>query len=193
MALEAWVLLSFIFGAIGLFFFGWLQVPWNKAKVYRSLSPKKNWRVVQLVMPGGQVRFKVIPANQPVVTTENYSFPLAAPNVKQAMNYIGSVPYQTFSTEDTNPIFLEPKTHAKDEPFRNPSHLTNFLMLMKAFYEAMASRQQDLLKILIIAAIAVGAIAAVLSYQTMNGINELKVMQAAAAAASQQLPNMIGG
>lgn len=194
-ALSIWVILGVLFGGMGLFLFGWLSVPWNKAKLYRSLSPKKNWRVVQLVMPGGQVRFKVIPADQPVVTTEGYSFPLAAPDAKRALNHIGSVPYQTFSTEDTNPIFLSAKAHTKDEPFRNPSHLTNFLMLMKAFYEAMASRNQDLLKVLVIVAIIFAAIACVLSFQTMNGVNEVKAMQAAEAAfraSSGGLVNQLG-
>jgi hypothetical protein len=192
--MNIWLVLAAFFGAIALFVFGWMQVPWNRAKIYRMVSPKKNWRIVQLVMPGGQVRFAVVPADKPVVTQGEYSFPLSAPNAKLATNYIGSVPLQCFSTEDTNPIYLAPKTHVKDEPFRNPAHLTNFLMMMKAFYEAMASRQQDLLKILIIACLAVSAIALVIGYQNNQVLQELlPLVKSQAAQASQSLVNQLGG
>lgn len=192
--MDAWTIILCLLSFFVALFFGWFSHPFNRVKIYRMVYPKRNWRIIQLVLPGGQVRHRCVSTKMPSVVVEGFTFPLKdSVTANEKCNYLGSIPYQTFSTEDTAPIVLSARPLAKGDAYRSPGHLTSFLMLMKAYYEALASRQQELIKWLCIVCIAVAVVGLFMSYQNGQAIAALSAQVKAGAAASQALSNQLVG
>lgn len=162
----------YVWIAIGLTF-GWFLasqwlVPWKKATFLRGLN-KKNYELAAVRKGGGQIKWSLVTRDQlPMMkTSKNETF---IPN-DQISNWIGSVRVHFFNDDDVNELNLS--REKIDEVVRNPKHLDAFFMIAKAFYEALASRKQQMLLYLCIGACLAGVAAAVLSYQNMQALNAI--------------------
>jgi len=187
--MDTWLLLLCTFAPIIIYLVGWTRDPFNRVKLLRMVYRKRNWLVIQLCFPGGQTMFYVVRGDSPTVTVSKYTFPITA----DAMRYVGSVPFLVFSTEDTNPIVLTNKKEAGKEPYRNPEHLTNFLMLAKAYFEAVASRKKSRLEIMLYVVIVLVGLTLVLAFNNSNAIGELQAAIAPVSSVAQSaLVNQIG-
>jgi len=117
--------------ALGTFLFGWWQVPWNEAKLRRTLQ-KKNYVVVFLRYGGGQLKPHVVSHEESVISIGDRKF---TPDEK-SVTYRGSIPIYVFNYNDMKPIAINGVDI--EDKYRDSEYVGHVMMKMKAYYEAKA-------------------------------------------------------
>lgn len=183
-------------GAVVGFTVSWALAPVNRAFLMRKLT-KKNWGLIELAQPGGQVSLGVVLRDKPMIAYRGGQY---TPD-DDSTYYMGSIPVWVFNSKDTHGISLDVKSPT--EKYRDPSAIESMFMIMKAMYEALANKQAAFLILLVEIAVGLALLGVIGALVNYGGINDVKSLAGLAAYqcgqvlnhtgyASQTLPNAIG-